>query len=224
MRLGRRRTVSFVGRTGVGWALAMVMLVTTACSDGRGSQTGATVPSGDTPTTSTSLAPTTTTAVESYDVPEVIDLAYVQRVVSAYDKILGDAIRVLKREGVITEEFLSHLLAIYTEDEFDFQQRVWLESVAEGRVAKTPVAAGDPVTPVLRLERSDAECIVARAERDFSPTIIPGQQGQPSPEDNYVVLVRKIEGRDPGGFNPTPWVMSFDGFKNDNGVPSRSCP
>jgi hypothetical protein len=37
------------------------------------------------------------------------------------------------------------------------------------------------------------------------------------------VLVQKKPGRDPLAVNPTPWVMAFDGSKNDNSVPVNSC-
>ncbi len=61
----------------------------------------------------------------SYDVPETVDQAYVQRVVTAYDKVLGDAIRVLKRDGEVNDEFLKHLLAIYTAPEFEVHELAW---------------------------------------------------------------------------------------------------
>lgn len=223
MQPGRWRTVSFVGRTGVGWALAMVVLVTTACSDGRGSQTGATVPPGDTFPTSTTVATTTTAAVESYDVPEVIDQAYVQRVVSAYDKVLGDAIRVLKRDGAVTEEFLGYLVGLYSESQFEFQQRLWVEAVAMGDLAKRPDVPGDPRTAVLRLVKADRTCVIAQIQRDFSATLLAGVAQDESPEDDYVVLVPGDGSRDPRRVNPTPWSLSFDGFKLSNEPPLNSC-
>ncbi len=212
-----------MGRTRVGWALTMVVLVATACSDGRGSQTGATVPSVDTSSTSTTIAPTTTTVVESYDVPDVIDQAYVQRVVSAYDKVLGDAIRVLKREGVITEEFLEFLVGVYSEPQFEFQQRLWLEAVANGDLAKRPDLPGDPKTAVVRLVRTDRTCVIAQIHRDFSATLLPGVTQEESPEDDYIVLVPLETGRNPRRVNPTPWALSFDGFKLSNEPPLNSC-
>lgn len=214
--LGRRR------RTGTAlWVAAAVscLALAGACSDDEKGVTGATVPTAGDATT-TSGAPTTTVP-PSYDVPETIDQAYVQRVVSAYDKVLGDAIRVLKRDGVINEEFLNHLLAIYTADEFDFQQRAWIDSIDAGRLNQTPENPGDPVTTVGAIADASPSCIIARAEQDDSADFV----GTPveSPQDDYVVLVRKKPDRDPLSLNPTPWVMAFDGFKKDNSIPRNSC-
>lgn len=200
-------------------AMVATLLVAGACSDGRSSQPGATVPpGGDEPSTS---APATTLGPEAYAVPEMIDEAYVQRVVSAYDKVLGDAIRILVRDQGASEDFLEHLLAIYTEPEFDAQQRFWLEGIAEGDLKKRPAVPRDPITKVLHLSELSQQCIIARTDRDRRPTLT--VEPEESPEDDYVVLVRKRPGRDPAGLNPTPWVMAFDGFKLDNSVPRNSC-
>lgn len=203
-------------------AIGLVALLAGACSGGGDDGlTGPTIPTDTRVTTTTST--TTTLAPASYDVPEVIDQAYVQRVVSAYDKVLGDAIRVLKRDGGVSDEFLKHLLAIYTAEEFEFAQKLWLEEVAGGRLGKTPDAPADPATAIVALQRSDLQCVIARAERDYSPTLLPGITPIESENDDYVVLVRKKPDRDPLALNPTPWVMAFDGFKNDNSVPTNSC-
>lgn len=200
-------------------ALTAALLVAGACSDGRDSQPGATVPAGgDEPSTS---APATTLGAEAYAVPEVIDQEYVQRVVSAYDKVLGDAIRILKRDEGVSEEFLEHLVAIYTEPEFEFQQQVWLESVAAGRLERTPANPGDPVTSVGTIVKATTTCVTFRAEQNdranFTGTTVESEQ------DDYMILVRKKPNRDPRQVNPTPWVIAFDGFKNDNSVPRDSC-
>lgn len=200
-------------------AVAVAMAVAGACSDGRESQPGATVPpGGDGAATS---APATTLPAQSYEVPEVIDEAYVQKVVSAYDQVLGDAIRILVRDQGVSEDFLEHLLAIYTEPEFDVHQRAWRETIAQGDLAKRPEKSGDPVTTVLTLIDATPTCVIARADRDLRATTT--VEPEESPQDDYIVLVRKREGRDPAQVNPTPWVMSFDGFKNDNSVPRASC-
>lgn len=202
-------------------AVAVAMAVAGACSDGRESQPGATVPpGGDGAATS---APATTLPAQSYEVPEVIDEAYVQKVVSAYDQVLGDAIRILVRDQGVSEDFLEHLLAIYTEPEFESQQRGWLEAVAQDDLRSRPESPGDPLTRVIKLERADSKCITVEVDRDFRPTLKPGVVPAESAEADYVVLVRKKPGRDPSKQNPTPWVMAFDGFKQDGTVPVNSC-
>jgi hypothetical protein len=179
------------------------------------------VPTDTRVTTTTSTS--TTLAPASYAVPEVIDQAYVQRVVSAYDKVLGDAIRVLKRDGGVSDEFLKHLLAIYTQPEFESQTRGWQQAAAEGDLDKRPAVPDDPVTRVVRLARADAKCITAEVDRDLRPTLQPGVEPAESDQPDYVVLVRKKPDRDPTASNPTPWVMAFDGFKIDGTEPVNSC-
>lgn len=214
-----RRTPVTVRR----WAVGLIVgaLVAGACSGGGDDRvTGPTIPT-DTSRATTTTSTTTTLAPASYDVPEVIDQAYVQRVVSAYDKVLGDAIRVLKRDGGVSDEFLKHLLAIYTAEEFEFQQDLWRESLAKGRLEKTPSSPGDPVTTVIGISRSEPTCVIARAERDLAANF-EGDQAE-SEQDDYVVLVPKPGGRDPLGLNPTPWVLHFDGFNVDNSEPVEKC-
>lgn len=201
-----------------------MLLVAGACSNRGGPQTEAKVPLGGASSSTsgpTNSSTSTTVAEVSYEVPEVIDQAYVQRVVSAYDKVLGEAIRILKRDGAVREDFLEHLLAIYTEEEFGVQQRAWLEAMAGGRATKMPDSPGDPVTVVRAVIEGNSGCVIARSDTDLSRTLnVPPEE---SPQDDYVVLVPKKAGRDPRKFNPTPWVISFDGAKTDNSVPRNSC-
>lgn len=193
-------------------------LLTACAGDGRAASPGPTVP-----TEPEVAATTTSTTTLSYDVPETIDQAYVQRVVSAYDKVLGDAIRILVRDRGVTEEFLKHLLAIYTEPEFEVQQRLWIESSQTGGLERRKDVPADPGTAVLQVVEATRTCVITRVDRDFGPTFRDGEQEVDPPEDDYIVLVQKRPGRDPLMVNPTPWVMSFDGFKNDNSVPRNSC-
>lgn len=211
-----------------GWIsglLALSLLAAACASDDDDRPVGPTVPSGgSSTTTSMTVAPTSTTVpAASYDVPEVINQAYVQRVVSAYDEVLGDAIRVLKRDGGVSEEFLKHLLAIYSEQEFEFQQRFWLESVDGGVVAKYRDQPGDPRNEVLRLARADRQCLVTEVRQSYSEVLRDGVDPAATPQDDYLVLVQKTAARDPLSLNPTPWVVAFSGFKTDNSAPFDKC-
>jgi hypothetical protein len=76
---------------------------------------------------------------------------------------------------------------------------------------------------VIRLESTDSGCVILRADRDYGPTLKEGVDQVRTSNDQYLVLVRKRPGRDPLSLNPTPWVMSFDGSKDDNSVPRNSC-
>jgi hypothetical protein len=65
--------------------------------------------------------------------------------------------------------------------------------------------------------------VVARVDQDFTEVLAPGQDPGATPQDDYVVLVPKIEGRDPLRINGTPWVAAFDGYLEDNSVPLTKC-
>ncbi|MGH9285366.1 MAG: hypothetical protein ACRD0M_06795 [Acidimicrobiales bacterium] len=201
-------------------ALAGMALATAACDPAGpvAGPTGATV--GTEPAVATTATATATT-VPSYDVPEVIDLAYVQRVASAFDRVRGDAIRVLVRDQRPSKEFLDRLLGMYADAAFQFRLQVWAESLVQGDLDDRPANPGDPVTTVISLVEASETCVIARADRDLRPTLT--VDPEETPQDDYIVLVRKKPGRDPRSVNPTPWVMSFDGFKIDNSVPRNSC-
>lgn len=216
-----RRTPVTVRR----WVVVAVagLTVAGACSGGDDDGiTGPTIPTDTRVTTTTST--TTTVAPASYDVPEVIDQAYVQRVVSAYDKVLGDAIRDAMKKRRVDETFLKYLIGIYGPDEIEFQQNLWVEAANDGSLfARSLDEPGDPKTAVLALVESRTNCVVVRAERDYAPTLRDGETAPESPQDDYIVLTPKPIGRDPLNVNLTPWVMAFDGFKKDNSVPSEAC-
>jgi len=202
----------------------VVVVVAGACGGGGGRKvTGATVPKEESTSPTSSSVVATTTTVANYDIPATIDQAYVQRVVSAHDHALGDAIRVMVRDKAISDDFLKYLVGLYTADEFQFQQKAWDEEVRSGFLGKVADPVADPHTDVGVIGRADATCIVVRADRDLAPVLRAGEPQAHSPQDNYFVLVPKPPNRDPLGINPTPWVMAFDGFKQDNSVPEEAC-
>ena len=70
------------------------------------------------------------------------------------------------------------------------------------------------------LVRADRSCVVAAVERDFSPTLL--QPPLPTPQ-RYIALVPAPAGRNFVATNPTPWVVSFDGFMSDGSIPLDPC-
>lgn len=179
--------------------LLVAVLVAGGCNgDGGGASVDDTLPPP---------VETTTTTVADYSVPAVIDAAYVEKVMAALDRVYGDAIRTLATERQITEQFLSRLAAIYGDKQFDLAQRAWVRDVADG-LDDLRSPPGNPMTVVQRAVRLDADCMVAAVERTFRAARDPVT----STPQKYIALVPKPEGRDPGSLNPTPWMMSYDGF------------
>ena len=162
---------------------------------------------------------TTPTTAPSYDIPAVIDAAYVARVMQALDHIYGNAIRHLAQTRSIDETFLRHLVAIYTDRFFRLAQDAWVQDAARGlpRLASNP---GDPMTTVQEVRQANPDCVVIRVIRDFGPTVNGSQDETPQ---RYVGLVPLPAGRDPERLNPTPWAMAYDGFTTTGSVPEDPC-
>jgi hypothetical protein len=164
-------------------------------------------------------APTTATTAVSYAVPAQIDAAYVGRVMQALDHVYGDAIRIMARDRAVDEPFLKHLLALYTDRFFRLAQDAWVKESAMGLGTLAP-QPGDPVTTVTHLLRAEPTCVVAEAVRDFGPIrTTPPEQ----PPHRYIALVPSAADRDPGHLNPTPWVMTYDGYTDDGSPPEDPC-
>jgi hypothetical protein len=191
-----------VGALGLGLA---------ACRDGGASGADDTLPP---PATSS-----TTAAPPSYDVPAVIDAAYVARVMQALDRVYGNGVRHLAQVRTVDEEFLKHLVAIYTDRYFRLAQEAWVKDVAQGLpgLLERP---GDPVTTVSLLLRTEKACVLAAVTRDLGPM---RTNPLPDPGQHYVALVPKDPVRDPAGINPTPWMVSFDGVPRGDVPPEQPC-
>lgn len=185
-----------------------VALVVGACNGGGGGRSNDTLP----PPPET----TVTTAVD-YAVPAVIDAAYVEKVIAALDHVYGDAIRTLARERKITQDFLDRLAAIYTPAEFKLAQDIWVRDVASGLQGLVPVP-GDPKTVIRSVVRGDRTCLFAAVDRSFAATRT--TPDRPTPPW-YVALIPRTQASSP--HNPTPWVISFDGFKDDGSQPAQPC-
>lgn len=164
------------------------------------------------------LPPPVSTTVD-YSVPEVIDVAYVEKVMEALDHVYGDAIRILAREREITKDFLEHLAAIYTPSEFELVQDVWVKDVASGLEGLLPTP-GDPVTTVVRMVRADSDCIVSAVTRSFAAT---REQTDPPSQQRFIALIPKPDTQPNDSLNPTPLVLSFDGYKADGSEPTTPC-
>lgn len=190
----------------------LALVVLTACRDSSAGEARTTVPTRP-PTSST----TATTAV-SYDVPAVIDAAYVEKVMAALDHVEGEAARYLASKRQLDEDWVRFLAAIYDSKAMSLTQQAWLK-IAGNEYTSLSERPGDPVTTVERLLLVSTECIVFEATRDFSALF---KEPDPPRPQRYVALVPTPPGRNPGSYNPTPWIMSFDGRFKDGGEPTQA--
>src|SRR5688500_3647961 len=98
-------------------AVLVGVLAAVGCSD-----TGDDAPRGPSATVRnapTTAAATGATVVPVDQVPAVIDVAYVQRVIDALDHVMGDAVRALVAAKAPDREFYERLRAVYLDPEFE---------------------------------------------------------------------------------------------------------
>ena len=183
-----------------------VLLALAACRSGGAAEPRTTVP--------TAASTTTTTAV-SYDVPAVIDVPYIEKVMAALDHVDGEAARRAATQRKLDPEFFKYYSSIYTDRYFKLVQRAWLQ-IAGDKFKLLVASPGDPETTVERVIRADSQCIFFQAKRDYASQLL-GPEGSQAPR--YVALVPLPPERNLGGTNPTPWIMSLDGRNVDGSEP-----
>jgi hypothetical protein len=162
-------------------------------------------------TPATTVAPTTTTdpRVAPVDqVPEVITVEYVQRVMDALDRGEGDLTRKLVHDRVPTPAFRQMLTAIFDEPAFSQAEASFGRDAARNLDVYVE-SPGDPATTVKQLLDSSSSCVVAAVDRDLGPQL---RTVPPTASRNAVIILRtKKEDRDPLGVNTTHWIITADG-------------
>ena len=190
-------------------SLCMAAVLLAGC-DGNGGRTEDTLPPEETTTSSTAV---------SYEVPAVIDAAYVSRVMAALDHVYGDAVRHLAKTRHVDEEFLKPLVAIHNPRLFALVQDLWVKLEARD-FAGLRTDPGDPVTRVDKLLRADRDCILIEGDRDFSPLHTSDDSTNHHP---FVALTPLQPDRNPARTNPTPWTINFYGSRPEGGLPDDAC-
>ena len=162
---------------------------------------------------------TTATTAPSFDVPAVIDAAYVGRVMAALDHVYGDGVRHLAQSRTVDEEFLKHLVAIYNPRIYGLAQDLWVKLQARG-FAGLAAAPGDPTTRIDTLLRADRECVLIQGDRNLTPL---HTTDDPTNHDRFVALTPERPDRNPDNLNPTPWTINFSGQQTDGSAPVDAC-
>jgi hypothetical protein len=162
---------------------------------------------------------TTSTTALSYDVPAVIDEAYVTRVMQALDHVYGDAVRLLATTRQVNEDFLRYLVAIHNPRIYGLVQDLWVKTQAQG-FDGLAAAPADPRTRIDKLLRADRDCVLVEGDRDFTPL---HRRDDPTNHSPFVALTPLRGERNPGNLNPTPWTINFYGDRPDGSLPEDAC-
>jgi hypothetical protein len=177
--------------------------------------------SGKARTTDPTLArasSTTTSTTLSYAVPATIDAAYVDRVMKALDHVYGDAIRHLAQVKAMDPYFVDRLKAIYTTSESAAQQQQWSRLQQQNNFGTVRPSAGDPDTTTTRTVMAKQSCVFVEVARNFQPAFTDDETPIPH---RYIALVPKDQADNT--LNPTPWLMKYDGWKQDGSEPAAPC-
>jgi hypothetical protein len=165
--------------------------------------------------------PTTTTSVVPVDqVPAVIDVAYVQRVIDALDHVEGDAVRALVSAREPNRAFYERIRAIYLDPQFDRVQTSYGRSAAQEMVERR-ADPEDPVTMIDRIIKVNGDCVFAAVTRDFGPILkVPPTEER---KKGYIGFGLKKPELDPSHGNPTAWMIGLDGTTSSGEEPSNPC-
>lgn len=182
-------------------ASALALSLLAACSSSPGDDTAdATVP------TAPPLETTTTAAPDPFAVPEVIDEAYVNRVLAALYRIDGDVLRRVVADGEVPSDARRMLRAMYNDPQFELEFQGTLKTVARGldRFKRPP---GDRKTEVVKLMTARPDCIFVEVTVDFSDVVVspPAATG----DTHFLALQPTQPGADPQEINKTAWSIAY---------------
>jgi len=196
-------------------AVLVGVLAGVGCS-GRGDDATRAAPA----TVRTEPATTTTSVFPVDQVPAVIDVAYVQRVIDALDHVMGDAVRALVAARVPDRAFYERLRAVYLDPEFERVQADFGRDAAEG-LNDYRASPADPSTHVDRLITGNDECIWVADTRDFGPFLnfVPADDAK----RGFLAFGRKRSELDLATRNPTAWMIAYDGRRLNGEEPRNPC-
>jgi len=180
-------------------------LVLASCGSGGDLGPSATVPT----------APPATAAPDPFAVPDVIDEAYVNRVLAALDAALGDVVRLVLREKAVTPEAVERLGAIYEGVVLQLREAS-LRDDQRGGFAGYRTSPGNRATTTTDLINTGSACVFAAVEVDYSAVSTEIDEVQ-----MQWIALRHRPSLGPG--NPTPWVFIYDGFQQDLTEPEDPC-
>lgn len=193
-------------------AAAMALAASAACSS--------TPADTASPSATVRTEPPTTTTTNPYAVPEVIDVAYVNRVLAGLDAAVGDVTRMVVRTRTIPREAYDRLRAIYaTDDSLQLAIDILQRDIRRNLMGYSS-NPGNQVSTVVHIITGKASCVFAQIRRDYS-AIGPG--ASTTSDRNWVALRRLDPSRDIDGYNQAGWSIAYEGFPPDRSEPSDQC-
>ncbi len=188
-------------------ALAALLLVA-ACA---GDDDSKAVPSATVP-----AAPATTATTNPDAIPEVIDAAYVNRVLAGLDAAVGDIVRLVVRTQDIPPEAVERVKAVFLTREGQNLVLAGLSQDIREDFRAYQENPGNKRSTVTELLTATRQCIFAEVNRDYS-AVTANRDSTPAVE--WVVLKPADRARGPMSYNPTPWAFAVVAVE----APARPC-
>ncbi len=182
-------------------SVAVVVLLA-GCNGGDESTTG--------PTATVPAAPASTTTTNPYAVPEVIDKAYVERVLAGLDGAVGDIVRLVVRTRDIPPEAVERVKAVYLDREGQNLELASLSHSLRDGFRGFRENPGNKRSTVKNLMAATPACVFVQVERDYSQV---GFQESAKPSTEWIVLKPLDPAHDPQSYNPTPWAFAAEGIE-----------
>ena len=134
--------------------------------------------------------------------PEAIGKDYVDGVLDGLYEAEGEAARIIVKEGEIVPSAAALLRAVYTGEALTYRLQVWGTAIRE-RFDGLRNPPGELLVSADEVQTATSQCIFVRVLSDYRPRSSLAQL----PVMDYLALVQKLPENDPGGSNPTPWVI-----------------
>jgi len=178
-----------------------------ACSADGGATLGV-------PSATVATAPPQTTTTNPYAIPEVIDAAYVNRVLAGLDAATSEVIRLVVTTRSIPPESIERLQAIYSEPAL-FQLRLDLfQDDLRRQLGGYKPNPGANATTVIELLSTTTTCVFAKVSRDASAVAI-----APDPRFSIKWIAMKPFPSANRAYNDTGWGLIYEGFERDLTAP-----
>lgn len=193
----------------------MALASLAACSAGDASlPPEPTVPTAPSSTTST-------TVVDVSTIPEMIDEAYLNRVLAALDAVEAKATELIVTNKALVPEAAAMLNSIYSDDELTRQADAWVTALVDhpDRIDLGP-SGFTRTTAVERVIAASPACVWVAVSRVYPAT--PFEAAFTRTE--YVALQPLDPSNDPARSNPTAWMIMTAGFRGDGAEPANPCP
>lgn len=191
-------------------AVVAAVVLLASCSDGDDGALGV-------PSATVATAPPQTTTTNPYAVPDIIDAAYVNRVLAGLDAAVADVVRLVVTTRSIPPEAIERLKSIYM-DQALLQLTVDLlqDDLRRGLQGYKP-NPGVGITTVTELLSSQRSCVFAKVFRDAEAVAT-----TPDPRLSTLWVALRPYQSPNKQFNATGWAYVYEGFERDLSAPRVS--